>query len=419
MPRYEKGTLGKLVVQDWDVVSSWSDVPLLFILTRQQAAALVSLAETLTWLTRWKNAPDPDTIDAFASETLFNLMNPITCEMLNACLAPAFAALTDQLEALQAAVDEVQQTQENNATAERELSQSTVENELCGGATGVVEAMDATNRQTYAETEAGVVDNVFELVQRFLSAIPIFGSLPFDELFGLVNWMFENQVAEYGVDYDLIKDQMICDLKCFVQANDNEFTWDVWADWLDHVGMAYPTNRAAGLFSRFSPTRQTWINQIAAQLNHDASLEAYFDGLAVAWEGGLLNPTVCEDCNCPDLTLSVYNDYGRTVLKYEIPVSYGVPFDVEVDPSTWGSNEFYAVWSEYVDYAYTVEEGTYTPTIGEEPWSYLNEANVDVGGDPGDPATDLPTPGTARGIFMNAREDDSSTHVVRITLTEP
>lgn len=123
--------------------------------------------------------------------------------------------------------------------------------------------------------------------------------------------------------------------------------------------------------------------------------------------------------SCPDLLLRVYRDFDRAVLKYEIDVTYGVPFDIEVDPATWGSNEFFAVWGAAADYAYTVEEGSYTGTIAEFSWAYIEPDDDVITGEAPQPATDLPTPGTAKGIFMNANESDTTTHVVRITLTAP
>jgi len=412
MTRYQKGTMGKLVVQDWSVVTGYSDTPMLYILTAQQAAALISLAETLYWLKRWINPPGQDTLDAFTAETIFNLMNPITCEMLNACLAPAFEALQDQLEALQEAV-------EANATSERTLTQSTVENELCGGAASVVDAMFQTFVETYNETEAAPLDNFAEFLVAFLKAIPIISELPFDDMIAAVNWYFENQFLDFTTDFDDIRDTLICDLKCFVETNDNEFTWDVWADWLEFVGAAYPSNRAAQGFARYSPFRQTWLNQIAALINRDASLQSYFDTLSAAWESGLLNPTVCVDCACPDGEVRIYNDFARTNLKLTIPYVLGVPFTVNIVVSEWGSDEWFAVWDDFLDYSYDVTVGTYTATIGETPYAYIDNASAVISGTFGNPATDLPNPGTARGIFMNANELDSTDKEIEVTLTAP
>lgn len=100
MPRYEQGTMGKLAIQDWEVITSYEDEPLLYILTRQQAASLLGMTDFLYWLTRWKNPPGQDEIDAFAAETEFNLMNPITCAMLQECLQPLFDAQLAEINGL-------------------------------------------------------------------------------------------------------------------------------------------------------------------------------------------------------------------------------------------------------------------------------------------------------------------------------
>lgn len=97
MQRYEKGKLGKLIVQDWTILAHYSEIPRLYILTDRQCAALISLATFLEWSTRYKNLPVDADIDAFASETKFNLMNPITCGMLQECLQPLFDTLRAQV----------------------------------------------------------------------------------------------------------------------------------------------------------------------------------------------------------------------------------------------------------------------------------------------------------------------------------
>jgi len=57
---------------------------------------LVALCPPQKWVTRWENPPDKDTLDAFVAETMFNLMNPITCGMLQDCLQELFDAQTAQ-----------------------------------------------------------------------------------------------------------------------------------------------------------------------------------------------------------------------------------------------------------------------------------------------------------------------------------
>lgn len=97
MVTYDSHTMGKLIIQDWNVIAGYPDVPLLYILTPQQAATLVALCPPQKWLTRWDNPPDQDYLDQFVAETMFNLMNPITCAMLQACLSELFEAQTTEI----------------------------------------------------------------------------------------------------------------------------------------------------------------------------------------------------------------------------------------------------------------------------------------------------------------------------------
>lgn len=258
------------------------------------------------------------------------------CEQLTACLQPLFDALQAQIEALQTqttelqeTVEEVQETQENNGASEQSLAQSTIEDELCGGATGLVAAMHQTNVNTYNETEAGAVDNFFELLTNFIRAVPGLGQLPYDEMFEIVNWYFENQFADYVNDFETIKAQLACDLKCFVQANDNTFDWDVWTSWLEYIGAQYPDNKAAQMFARYSPLRQNFLNQIAALINKDASLQSYFDTLSIAWDTGLLQPVECTGCECPTEWCHIIDLTQPLPAILTVPIGNATGFGIE------------------------------------------------------------------------------------------
>src|SRR3972149_12207591 len=98
--------------------------------------------------------------------------------------------ILNALSLLDSKVDAVRTAQGSNGAHEPENTQSGIEDELCGGAMGVVLAMHQKNLDTYEKAEAGTVNSVFELIPKFISAVPIFGSLPFDELFQLVDLHF-------------------------------------------------------------------------------------------------------------------------------------------------------------------------------------------------------------------------------------
>jgi hypothetical protein len=121
-------------------------------------------------------------------------------------------------------------------------------------------------------------------------------------------------------------------------------------------------------------------------------------------------------CDCDTFDVLVYNDYTRLTLKQTLNVQNGIPFTITVEPASWGTNEFFAVWTANKETHYAVAVGTYTATIGEAAYAYFDDTGTLITGAAGIPATDLPNDTTTRGIFMNANEADSSTHAVQITL---
>jgi len=61
--------------------------------------------------------------------------------------------------------------------------------------------------------------------------------------------------------------------------------------------VAIPNNAASEIFSRYSPARQTFANQIAALINGSQSLEEWFKQLYSAYNAGFDNPSnVCAAC---------------------------------------------------------------------------------------------------------------------------
>lgn len=87
MARYEKGTMGKIIVQDWDVLVSYPDELVLRWISPRQSAALIALAEFMAWKTRYSNAPAQDVLDAFEAETRYNLMTDVAfCALMINCI---------------------------------------------------------------------------------------------------------------------------------------------------------------------------------------------------------------------------------------------------------------------------------------------------------------------------------------------
>lgn len=299
MPRYQKGTQGKLSVQDWDIITSYDDEPLLYILTRQQAASLLGMCDFLHWLTRWKNPPGQDEIDEFAAETEFNLMNPITCAMLTECLQPLFDAMTSQLDIIGTAQGEIEDILGNNTGVIPPGIEVSTAGNICSGASFVVGFMDSEIRRVYEEAENGLLDNLIEAAVEIIRAIPVIESLPLDEMINAVNIMFENQVADYITDYDTIYDDLVGSLACFIEGNGDVFDIEIWARWLEFIDTEYPTNRAAMLFSAFSPLRQSLVNDILAGIFNRPTLSQWFNLIMLEYQAGVQDSIACPTYTCP------------------------------------------------------------------------------------------------------------------------
>jgi hypothetical protein len=150
-------------------------------------------------------------------------------------------------------------------------------------------------------------------------------------------------------------------------------------------------------------------------LDQDVTYAAFAQTLDLAYRQARLD--LLPVCPCADAIVRVYNDFARLTLKSEFAATFGVPFDITVDPATWGTNEFFAVWDECLTYHYEVITGTYTPTTGEAPWAYIDCTGTTIQPLGGTAATDLINDADAQGIFMNPNELDLTVHTVRITLT--
>lgn len=441
MPNYDSHTMGKLIIQDWDVVAGYPDVPLLYILTPQQADMLVGLCPPQKWLTRWENPPAKDTLDAFVAETMFNLMNPITCAMLQECLGELIDAQTEAIINALENLSEYGTETPGLPLTELELTEN------IAGVTNPECDHDILWAQCLALIQYTnlAITNLFEQIESASNSaelLELLDSVPFLNFIttnlgisgaGAVANYFQEAVTEgYLAQYDSsVEETIACGLFCLFRDDCsvdldsviNYFNQRVIAlvpdepgDLLELieiiVGLDFDGTEVVDLMFWFAwqgiKLAQFVISSATNADQFKRLLMLAVDDASGDWE------ILCTEC--VDLNVTVYNDFSRTTIKQVIPVQYGVPFDIEVDPSTWGSNEFFAVWGIDLDYDYTVIVGTYTPTVGEAAWAYINTVDAVIDSGPGVPATDLATPSNARGIFMNASEADTSTHTVQITL---
>lgn len=295
----------KALIVDWNVISP-ATTERIYALTDGQIAALTGIAQSLYWQKRYQNLPDKQTAIDFANDTIARLTMPIDfCQILQECgVFDALDALQTSVDGLATSVGDVQNTVNNinNTTNNNAASNPPAQTldtfaKKCGGALAVLEAMHNKNMQIYAQAEGSVFDNASEVISSILSSIPAFQTLPAGVLGQVAQAHFENQVTQYEADYNAAKNQMAGLLACYVLDAGGAFTYDVWGAWLDTLDADVPGNAAAAVLARYAPVRQTFVNQIAAFFNQNASLQTYFNELYSAYSTGENNPSaVCSGC---------------------------------------------------------------------------------------------------------------------------
>lgn len=229
------------------------------------------------------------------------------CPDILDCLQAAFDELNAKLDTIQTGVtnitnitEAIQQTIEENGAGLPTLPTAPTTSAAYAGAVAVVEWMNATNLEIYAEAEASAADNASEVISVILRLFPKWSGNGVEEGAALGNAYFENQVEQYNSDYPDFLLPAACQLYCLITANSNVFSYDVWSDWLNELDVNIPDNAAATVFARYSPFRQTFLNQIAAFINGEQSLQDYFAELYNVYYAGTTNPIpVPETCECP------------------------------------------------------------------------------------------------------------------------
>lgn len=226
------------------------------------------------------------------------------CQIIQDCIGTQLEALQTSIDAVAANVTNIENNVTNinnsttNSAAKPPISITyTNASFRCGGALALVDYMHAQNMAVYAQAEQSAVDNISETIIAVLSAIPALETLPVGAIGALSQSYFENQAVTYEADFALARIPMSSLLACMIEANGNALDYDTWGDWLESVEVEVPSNTASQIFARYSPARQTLINQIAALINAEQSLEAYFKQLFTAYSAGADNPSnACQSC---------------------------------------------------------------------------------------------------------------------------
>lgn len=321
----------KALVQDWNKLAAMDDdEPVLRVISQRKIAALVAMCEYLKWRTRYDNPPDQDVLDDFSAQTEFDLTNPIDlCELMEPCLS----IINDKLDSIQGdttnitnIVNELKEAMEAGKAREKELPPVPT-NAIYAGALSVVRYMNRKNLQIYQEAEDSAVDNAAEMTDSILQYVPNATAIQVAAGADLANQYFNNQVSNYIEQYPDFEQPAACNLYCFIIANDEIMNVDVWGDWLNGLDALLPDSAPAALYAKYSPLRQTFLNQIAALINGEQSLQSYFDEILQAYYTGTTEPVALPpECDCSP--------------------EWDKEWDFRIDPYTWTVDATNGEWIE-------------------------------------------------------------------------
>lgn len=342
--------MNKALVQDWQSLALMDDdEPLIRVISQRKIAALVAMCEYLKWKTRYDSPPAQDTLDNFSAQTEYDLTNPIDlCELLEPCLTPIYDALAElqsDVTSIRETVESIQQKLTDSQTVQPPIPAEIEDCDPAKAYNGCLAAVEQVNlliTGIYKRAEVEAPDNFQEATELLLSAIPIFETLPLDELFSLVQWTFDNQKAEYEADYveeteghywfERAAGQLWCLVKDDCMINHERIGM-----WLSSLADIYPDNYAAEIFTRFgNATEPTMVNQIGELLNSlrgGQSLAQFFDDIIVQFGvGAQTENTDYLWIDCPTGTYTATNvgiitECGTGPIE-TVEYENGVPFEM-------------------------------------------------------------------------------------------
>ena len=221
------------------------------------------------------------------------------CDEILACLQPAFDEINDTLADIENKVDDIDDKLDANVAVEPPEALETNNRRICSGAAEVLEYMNRQVLAAYAQSESGFFDDASEAIAAIISALPILGQLPFDELILLANAYFESQASEYSADFTTGYEAMHFDLYCKILANNGVMTYEIWGAWLTGLDVRVPGNRASYIFARWSPAAQSFLTQIVEFVFNTDSLQAFFNEINLYYlTGAETESFVCDGADC-------------------------------------------------------------------------------------------------------------------------
>lgn len=211
----------KMVGLNGQIISLLSDDAQVYALSEKQISAILSLIHPMKWRTRWDN-PISD-IDAFSGETEFNLMNPLDiCQLVADCIEsggdvyklivkygggggyPTYPVGSGAT---------METITESANTPLFDYSGACDYNAVYGACWALVQWLNQSTMDFLEKLSAD--DNLWRNASNLISASPILGQTPADEMLEFTADLIENIAANYlAAVTELYLREISCDFFC-------------------------------------------------------------------------------------------------------------------------------------------------------------------------------------------------------------
>jgi hypothetical protein len=251
----------KLLAWDADFYNSLSDDVCLICLSEKQRYLLGQAVEQTNWLTRWSGDTSNLDLDAINGELQYRLADMSTCNDVGSILT-IINNMQTLIDTLNYQVAQIYN--ENTTVNAGGVSPDTTvgdynppglntpftgtETFTCGtdaerdaayGAARNLVDFILVNNSDFLEQVEQNFGNVAENAENLISAVPLLGSLPFDEMVQWSAWCIENLRDEYQAELtESLKQALYCDIYCLVVANNCKLSY---ADLFNYFISKLPT----------------------------------------------------------------------------------------------------------------------------------------------------------------------------------
>lgn len=237
------------------------------------------------------------------------------CAIITACIGEQLTNIENGVNAMQAQIDNINDLVERGTAANSVQPPTPSKQASCdepraaSGAYAVIDWINTTIIDLMQATEAATPSDTLEEWALIIGAIPIFETLPIDDLFSVVDWMFTQQQEDYEAAFDTVWRRAAQNqLRCRIMSSDCTLSYKVIEDWLRSLRALYPGNIAADIFTRFGEATgagaaqqlNQFLNQVLNGRNQGTIFEFYAE-LIDAYDIGIQSESFaydsCDDCN--------------------------------------------------------------------------------------------------------------------------